>query len=146
MSVENKVMSAYCDQLVAYYQFHSMHINVTGRNFESDHEMLGDIYTDSQAEIDKMGEILRTLRLKVPTTLATILDCAEITEEDTEYYSADEMLQLAYDTVETLISCYQEVIEECGSDAECAHISNYFQDRVLQLEKFCWQLRSTLEA
>jgi DNA-binding ferritin-like protein len=145
MSVETKLMAAYCDQLVAYYQFHSMHINVTGRNFVGDHKMLGKIYEDSQGEIDKLGEILRTVKLKVPTTLAMILDCAEIREVDTDSYSADEMLQLAYDTVETLIDCYQEVIEECGSDSDCAHISNYFQDRVLQLEKFCWQLRVTLE-
>jgi len=145
MSVEIKVMAAYCDQLVAYYQFHSMHINVTGRNFVGDHKLLGSIYEDSQAEIDKVGELLRTLNLKVPTTLSMILNGSQIGEVDTESYSADDMLQLAYDTVETLIDCYQEVIEECGSDNECAHISNYFQDRVLQLEKFCWKLRVTLE-
>ena len=145
MGVEIKLMTAYSDQIVAYYQFHAMHINVTGRNFVGDHKLLGSIYEDSQGEIDKVGEILRTVKLKVPTTLSEVLDCAEISEVDTQFYSADQMLELAYDTVETLIDCYQEVIEECGSDSDCAHISNYFQDRVLQLEKFCWKLRVTLE-
>jgi DNA-binding ferritin-like protein len=145
MSVETKLLAAYCDQLVAYYQFHAMHINVTGRNFVGDHKLLGSIYEDSQGEIDKVGEILRTLEVKVPTTLSSIISLASISEIDTEYYTADEMLQLAYDTVEALIDCYQEVIEECGSDADCAHISNYFQDRVLKLKTFCWKLRVTLE-
>jgi DNA-binding ferritin-like protein len=145
MSVETKLLTAYCDQLVAYYQFHSMHINVTGRNFVGDHKLLGSIYEDSQSGIDKVGEILRTIEVKVPATLSTVLDCAEITEVDTQSYSADDMLQLAYDTVETLIECYQEVIEECGDSADCAHISNYFQDRVLKLKTFCWKLRVTLE-
>ena len=118
MSVETKLMTAYCDGLVAYYQFHAMHINVVGRNFVGDHKLLGSIYEDSQGEIDKVGEILRTIEVKVPATLSTVLDCAEITEVDTLSISADEMLQLAYDTVETLIECYQEVIEECGDSAD----------------------------
>jgi DNA-binding ferritin-like protein len=145
MSVETKLLSAYCDQLVAYYQFHAMHINVTGRNFVGDHKLLGSIYEDSQGEIDKVGEILRTVKLRVPTTLSEVLDCAQIAEVDTQFYSADQMLQLAYDTVEALIECYQEVIEECGDSADCAHISNYFQDRILKLKTFCWKLRVTLE-
>ena len=144
MSVENKVMDVYCDNLVAYYIFHSMHINVVGRNFESDHEMLGELYEDAQAQVDSLGEVLRTLQVKVPTTLSSVIDCASIREEDTEYSSADEMLQTALDTTVQLISCYQELISECGSDTGCAHISNMAQDRVLAHEKFKWKLESTL--
>jgi starvation-inducible DNA-binding protein len=123
-----------------------MHINVVGRNFVSDHELLGKIYEDAQAQVDTLGELLRTLQVKVPTTLASVIECASITEEDTEYYTSDEMLQRALDVTQSLISCYQELIEECGSDTDCAHISNAAQDRVLAHEKFAWMLRSTLEA
>ena len=145
MSIETKLLDVYCDNFVAYYIFHSMHINVTGRNFESDHEMLGELYEDAQAQIDTLGEVLRTLRQKVPTTLGDIIEGASIKEETTDYLSADEMLQLALDTTDKLIECYQEVIEECGSDSETSHISNMAQDRVLAHEKFAWKLRSTLE-
>ena len=146
MSIETKLLDVYCDNFVAYYIFHSMHINVVGRNFESDHEMLGELYEDAQAQIDSLGEVLRTLKQKVPTTLTDITECASIKEEDTEYLSADEMLELALDVTQKLIECYQEVIEECDDEVACAHISNLAQDRVLAHEKFAWKLRSTLES
>jgi starvation-inducible DNA-binding protein len=122
-----------------------MHINVTGRHFVGDHKLLGKIYEDSQAQVDALGELLRTLQVKVPTTLSDVISGASITETDTEDYSSDEMLQRALDVTQSLIECYQELISECGSDTDCAHISNMAQDRVLAHEKFAWQLRSTLE-
>jgi starvation-inducible DNA-binding protein len=145
MSVTTKLLDVYCDNFVAYYTFHAMHINVTGRNFESDHKLLGKIYEDAQSQIDTIGEMLRTIKLRVPTTFSEILETASISEENTEFLSADQMLELALDLTEKLISCYREVISECDDDTECAHISNFAQDRVLAHEKFAWKLRSTLE-
>ena len=145
MSIESKVLDVYCDTVVAYYQFHAMHINVTGRNFVSDHKLLDRVYSDAQEHIDSIGEILRTLQVKVPSTLADVISGASIQEQDTEYYTADEMLQLALELTDKLISCYRELIEECGTDTDCAHISNFAQDRVAAHEKLAWMLRSTLE-
>ena len=145
MSVKTKLLDVYCDNFVAYYTFHSLHINVTGRNFESDHKLLGKIYEDAQSQIDTIGEILRTLKLKVPTTFSEILDTASIKEEDTEFLSADQMLELALDLTQKLIECYQEIIEECDDDCDLAHIANFAQDRVLSHEKFAWKLSSTLD-
>lgn len=145
MSIETKLLDVYCDNFVAYYIFHSMHVNITGRNFVGDHKLLDKVYTDSQENIDTIAEVVRTLGYRVPTTLTDIVECASIAEEDTEYLSADEMLQLALDTTGALIRCYRELIEECGTHVDCAHISNFAQDRVLAHEKFSWMLRSTLE-
>jgi DNA-binding ferritin-like protein len=143
--IENKMVDVYCDNMVSYYIFHSMHINITGRNFMADHKLLGKMYEDAQAQIDTIGEILRTLKVKVPATLQEIVDKASIVEEIAEDGYADSMLEIALSTTKELIQCYQEVIEECGSDYEYAHISNFAQDRVLAHEKFVWMLTSVLE-
>lgn len=145
MSVTSKVLDVYCDNLIAYYQFHQLHINVVGRHFVSDHELLGELYEDAQSHIDTIGELLRTMQERVPTKLADIIECSHIEEQDTDTLSSDEQLQLALETTLHLIECYQEVIFECGTDTDCAHISNFAQDRVLAHEKFAWKLRSTLE-
>ena len=145
MSIESKVLDLYCDNLVAYYQFHAIHINVVGRNFVSDHKLLDKVYSDAQEHIDSIGEILRTLQVKVPATLASVIAGASIQEQDTEDYTADEMLAYALDLTDNLIGCYRELIEECGTHVDCQHISNFAQDRISTHEKLAWMLRSTLE-
>lgn len=143
MKLQQELIETFADNMVAYYRAHSCHLNVTGRNFYSDHKLLNKIYDDLQDEIDTLGEIIRTLNITVPETLQDILDTADL-KEDTTLGSADELLQITYDAIEHLISSYKD-IEELADTEEYEHIGNHAQDRILTLEKFCWQLRSTLE-
>lgn len=145
MSVETKLLDVFCDNFVSYYIYHSQHINVTGRTFVSDHEILGELYEDAQEHIDTIGEILRTVQIKVPSKLSDIIDGASIQEVDSEYYSGSEMIAVALDTTLSLIECYRELIKECGQETDWAHISNFAQDRVTKHEKFAWKLRSILD-
>lgn len=143
MNLEQELIETFCDNFVAYYRSHSCHLNITGRNFVSDHKLLNDIYDDLQDEIDTLGEIIRTIKIEAPRTIQEILDTASLTEETTDL-GADGMLGITYDAIEHLIDSYKD-IEQLADSAEYAHISNHAQDRVLTLEKFCWQLRSVLE-
>lgn len=143
MTLKQELIETFCDNFVAYYRSHSCHLNITGRNFVSDHKLLNDIYDDLQDEIDTLGEIIRTLDTEVPNTIQEILDTADL-DEATTSRGADGMLGITYDAIEHLIESYKE-IEELADTSEYAHISNHAQDRVSTLEKFCWMLRSTLE-
>lgn len=142
MSVQTQLIETYCDNFVAYYTAHACHFNVTGRNFKSDHALFGEIYEDLEDEIDVLGEIVRTLQEMVPDSLATIVSTASIAEGYT--YDADSMLELVKTVLEELVGSYKRVEEECDTD-EYEHIANHAQERVLALEKYIWQLRSTLE-
>jgi len=143
MNLEQELIETFCDNFVAYYRSHSCHLNITGRNFYSDHKLLNKIYDDLQDEIDTLGEIIRTLDAKVPETIQEILDTADLKEETT-YPQAEDLLRITYDALEHLIGSYEEIIQE-ATDPEHENISNHAQDRVTALKKFCWMLRSTLE-
>lgn len=142
MSVQTQLVETFCNNFVAYYTAHACHFNTTGRNFKSDHLLFGEIYEDLEDEIDTLGEIVRTLEETVPDSLADIIKTASIAEGYT--YDADSMLQLVKTVLEELVESYHAVEEACDDD-EYEHIANHAQERVLVLQKYIWQLRSTLE-
>jgi len=128
---------------VAYYRTHVSHVNITGRNFYSDHKLLQKIYEELQGDIDTIAEFIRTLGDVMPESLATIIDGSKIDDSDV-YGGADELLQLVLTDLTELISLYRE-LEEVAEDAEEDQIENFAQDRETVLTKFAWMLRATLE-
>jgi len=142
MSLESKLTELFCDNFVAYYRAHSCHLNITGRNFHSDHELLGDIYADAQEQIDILGEFIRTIGSKAPETITEILTGSELTEKTT--YGADGMLFIVLEAQEHLMDEYKELFD-IATAATDQDIANYAADRIGAHSKFAWMLRSTLE-
>lgn len=140
--LSKKLTELYCDVFVAYYTAHSCHLNITGRNFHSDHELLGDIYEDLQAQIDIIGEKIRTLGESAPETLSDILAGAELHEETA--YDADSMLALVLAAQEHLLEQFRELFD-IATAATDQDIANYAADRMGVAAKYIWQLKSTLE-
>lgn len=138
MNTSLKLQEVFSSNFVVYYKAHAAHVNVTGRNFVSDHKLLGDIYEDLQDQIDIIAEILRTLKQKMPMSLYNVMSNNRITED-----FEDNLLEQVYDDVEELIDLYKE-LNDVATDDRLDHIANYAQERVLALEKFCWMLRSTI--
>ena len=146
MSTLDNLIEAFYDNFVAYYKSHASHVNVVGRNFLSDHELLGKVYEDLQGEIDTLGELLRTIKVEMPHTLSTIIDGSDILDYMGE--GDDEGLDYlrgVYDDVEMLIEIHLELEDAAGNSREYNHLANYAQDRVKTLQKFCWMLRSTID-
>ena len=96
--LKTKLTEVFCDNFVAYYRAHSCHLNITGRNFTSDHKLLQKIYEDAQENIDTIGELLRTIGEKAPETIADILEGSELGEATA--YDADSMLQIVLEAQE----------------------------------------------
>ena len=143
--VEQALMKLFCSNFVAYYKSHAAHINVVGRHFVSDHELLNKIYDDLQDEIDTLGELLRTIKAEMPLTISDTLDGSDIA--DNLYPDNNEgldFLEQVYADIEQLISIHQD-LEEAADSREYNHIANYAQDRVRVLQKYCWMLRSTID-
>lgn len=143
MTTAEQLTLVFNNNFVAYYRSHAAHANVTGRNFRSDHKLLGGVYERRQAEIDKIGEILRTMQEYMPNCLTDIITDATIPCDAIEG-SADEMLEAVMMDLEHLLEDYKELII-VASDEGLEEISNYAQDQALDLEKSIWMLRSTLE-
>ena len=130
------------DNFVAYFRSHVAHVNITGRNFQSDHALLNGIYDELQDQIDFIGELLRSLGAFMPNNLAVVLADSHIEDMPVDG-SADDLLYTVKDDLEHLKGCYEELISVAESEGH-QEIANYAQDRVLSLAKHIWMLDATL--
>ena len=143
MSTIDILTETFNSNFVAYYRSHAAHLNIVGRNFVSDHKLLNDIYDDLQDNIDTLGELIRTLKTKAPNSIMEILSGSRVNDMPMSGDS-EMLLSNVYTDVETLIDIHKELIAT-ADDEGYKEISNYAQDRVLILNKFCWMLRSILD-
>jgi len=142
MTTAEQLTQVFYNNFVAYYRSHAAHVNVTGRNFRSDHKMLGGIYERRQAEIDKIAEILRTMDEFMPTSIVDVCENSTIPTDVIEG-SADEMLESVMMDLEHLLGDFRELIT-IASEEDLEEVSNYAQDQALDIEKSIWMLKSTL--
>ena len=142
-TIEQQLTQVFCDNFATYYRSHVAHVNLVGRNFRSDHKMLGGIYERRQAQIDQIAELLRTLQVFMPNCLTDILDGSVISDEPIEG-DADELLEAVRTDLEQLKDCYEELMAVADSEGH-AEISNYAQDQILDIAKSIWMLSSTLD-
>lgn len=143
MTTAEQLTQVFNDNFVAYYRSHAAHVNITGRNFRSDHKLLEGVYERRQEQIDKLGELLRTLQEMMPSDLYEIINNSELPTDAIEG-TADELLNMVMADLEQLRDCYIE-LENIADDEGHEEISNYAQEQILDLNKSIWMLRSTLE-
>ena len=142
MTTAEQLTQIFKDNFVTYFRSHVAHVNITGRNFRSDHKLLGGIYERRQAEIDKIGEILRTMDEYMPCDLSEVISDSHI---DTGELAgdADFLLEMVQGDLEHLLDEFKQLIE-IASDEGLEEISNYAQDQALDIEKSIWMLKATL--
>lgn len=143
MKTINKLGEVFCANFVAYYRAHSCHLNITGRNFYSDHKLLNKVYDDGQDMIDLIGELIRACGERAPETLNEILDLSPISDSTTSE-GADSLLDFVLSAQEQLITLYEE-LEEVAEEEEYDDIENFAADRIRQHRKFKWMLEATLD-
>jgi DNA-binding ferritin-like protein len=143
MTTAQQLNQVFCDNFVTYFRSHTAHINITGRTFRSDHKMLQGVYERRQAQIDILGELLRTIGEFMPISIAEILMCSEITDADVAG-TADELLATVRDDLDHLRGCYEELMT-VAEDEGHREIANYAQDQILDIAKSIWMLDSTLD-
>lgn len=143
MTTQTQLQQVFADNFVAYYRSHVAHVNVQGRNFVSDHKLLGKIYEDLNAQVDTIAELLRTLGEFMPTSLDEVLGSTTITAMPC-VGDADTLLEDVRADVLALKGQYEELIRVADEEG-LLEISNYAQDRVLALAKYVWMIDSTLD-
>lgn len=137
-----QLKQVFCDNFAAYTRSHIAHLNITGRNFYSDHKLLNKIYDDLQDEIDFLGELIRALGAFAPSSLTEIMDNSHVSVDDIDG-DADKLLSEVRDDLTHLKECYIELLK-VSEEEDLEEIANHAQDRLLALEKFIWLLDSTL--
>jgi len=140
--LESKLLEVFADNFVSYWSAHSNHINITGRNFYSDHKLLQKIYEDAQDQIDSIGEFIRTIESKVPATITDILELSTIGEAVAE--DADDRLRIVCENQEYMMDRYKELFDIATIMTDL-DIANYAADRIRAHAKFKWMLESTID-
>lgn len=143
MTTVEQLTQVFKDNFMAYFRSHVAHVNITGRNFASDHKLLGKVYEDLQSQIDLIAELLRSLEAFMPNTLGSVIDDSEILDLTVEGDSI-ELIETVYDDLDRLKGCYEELMA-VAEEEEHEEIANYAQDRILALAKHLWMLRATLD-
>jgi len=146
MSIELALTKVFCSNYVAYQKSHAAHVNIVGRNFASDHKLLEKVYVDLEAEIDTIGELLRTINAYFPLTLSDIIDGSDVPDNLTpDFNDGLDYIQQIYDDLDTLIEVYLELEDQTQNERGYNHLANYAQDRVRALKKHNWMLGATLD-
>ena len=143
MTTAESLTQLFKDNFVAYFRSHAAHVNVTGRNFRSDHKLLEGIYTRRQDQIDRIGELLRSMDEYMPCDIYDVVMSSKMPTDAIEG-SADELLEQVQTDLENLLADYKELIEIADGEG-LDEIANYAQDQALDLEKSLWMLRVTLD-
>ena len=142
MTTQEQLIQIFNNNFVAYFRSHAAHVNITGRNFRSDHKMLQGVYERRQAQIDAIGELLRTIGEYMPCDLYDILDNTKLITTPIEG-TADELLNAVLDDLEILrdeFIAFEKIATDEGHD----ELANYAQDQILDIKKSIWMLESTL--
>jgi starvation-inducible DNA-binding protein len=139
---QEQLQAVFQDNFMAYYRSHVAHANIVGRNFYSDHKLLGKIYEHLQGNIDVLAELLRTLGEFMPASIMAATDQATIADSDV-IGTADDMLALVRDDIMALDEQYQELVRR-ATDESIDEIADFAQGEIRALRKFVWMLDSSL--
>ena len=142
MTTAEQLDQVFCNNFVAYYRSHVAHVNIMGRNFASDHELLGGIYEELQGQIDTIAELLRTLQEYMPCEIQDVLNCSEIMTTRLEGDSID-LIGAVRDDLDLLKGSYEALMHTAEIEGH-EEIANYAQDQILDLAKSIWMLTATL--
>jgi starvation-inducible DNA-binding protein len=137
-----RLHEVFATNFVAYYQSHVAHVNITGRNFYSDHKLLQKIYENLQDQIDTIAEFLRSVETFMPESIGDVMDHAQIAD-DLVVGDSDTLLRLVGKNLQTLVDLYRELERE-ADDAGQDQIANYAQDQETILTKQIWMITATV--
>lgn len=125
------------------FKSHGYHWNVEGDDFPQFHAFFSNIYEDFDGATDTYAEWLRALKSYSPYRLTDFFDLSSVGES---VIVGDAQLMLAdlYNELESHI----EDLKAAGAQATAAGefgLANFFADRQTASQKWCWQLRASIE-
>jgi len=133
------------DNVSVYSRAHGYHWNVEGQDFTEYHILFGEIYNDLQDSIDPLGESIRKLgdyspyRLQDFVTMRTIQDLP-VPPNDPISMARDLLVG-----IDALLAGFNKTAAVATQLNEQG-VLNFLVGRVEMLQKWKWQLTSSLQA
>lgn len=125
------------------FKAHGYHWNVESDDFKQFHEFFGDIYKDYDGATDEYAEWLRMLKSYAPYRLVDFFDLMNVSEP-VLVGDPEPMVEDLYEAIELHI---EELVNvgEMANAAKQYGLSNFLAERQTASQKFCWQLRASME-
>lgn len=139
----SKLRMLLADNIALKFKAHGFHWNVEGDDFPQFHEFFGDIYANYDEATDTYAEWLRILKVYAPYRLTDFFDMTTV-GEPTIVGDPQPMLQDLYMSIEKHIEDLI-VAGEVATMNKQFGLANFFADRQTASQKFCWQIRASME-
>jgi starvation-inducible DNA-binding protein len=125
------------------FKAHGYHWNVESDDFKQFHEFFQEIYENYDEATDEYAEFLRMMRAYAPYRLVDFFDLMNV-GEPVIVGDPEPMVQDLYNTIEMHI---QELVavSDMANAAKQYGLSNFLAERMTDSQKFCWQLRASME-
>lgn len=133
---------AFATEFSFYLKAHQFHWNVTGRNFQQDHELFGKIYEEVYASIDDFAEKIRALGTFMPGSY-TRFSLLSIIDEETQILPAEAMIAELLEDSEKTVKLFKLVFDLSEQEGEHG-FSDFIAGRMDAHRKHSWMLRSSL--
>ncbi len=126
-----------------YVKTANYHWNIEGDDFIQYHPWLGELYSDVYSSIDQLAEYIRILRSYTPGSLARFQELTKITDQ-LEVVQPPPLFQQLLSDTEILIDLLNATFDSATRERQQG-IANFMAERVDVMQKYAWQIRSTLK-
>ena len=149
-SPEQAALASGLKELVAnlfamYIRAHGAHWNVESAFFGPLHDFFAKIYDDVHDSIDPVAEGLRFHKFYAPATLGFALSTTNIADMQVKGGNPTEHLQAVLDANTGVLTSLHAAFNAAEALGDVG-LANFFQDRIMQHDKWAWQLRSHLKS
>jgi starvation-inducible DNA-binding protein len=131
------------DNIALKFKSHGYHWNVESDDFSQFHKFFEKIYEDYDEATDEYAEWLRMLKAYAPYRLTDFFDMSTM-GEPTIVGDPEPMLADLYYSIEMHIEALI-VAGDLANQAKQYGLANFFAERQTASQKFCWQLRASME-
>lgn len=131
------------DNVALKMKAHGYHWNVESDDFKQLHEFFAEIYENFDDATDTFAEWLRMLKAYAPYRLTDFFDMSTVGEQ-VIVGEPEPMIEDLYNEIELHIA----KLVEAGKLANAVNefgLANFLADRQTASQKFCWQLRASME-
>ena len=131
------------DNIALKFKAHGYHWNVESDDFSQFHKFFEKIYEDYNDATDGYAEWMRMLKAYAPYRLTDFFDMSTV-GEPVIVGDPQPMLTDLYNEIEIHIA----KLIEAGKLANAVNefgLANFLADRQTASQKFCWQLRASME-
>jgi starvation-inducible DNA-binding protein len=131
------------DNIALKFKAHGYHWNVESDDFKQFHEFFREIYEDYDGATDEYAEWLRIMKSYAPYRLTDFFDMSTI-GEPVIVGDPEPMLYDLYESIEKHIEDLKGAGDLANANKEFG-LANFFADRQTASQKFCWQIRVSME-